>query len=132
MRFTRPIQVQVIGMLAASINRVATNYVYRISSNRAERPRPLFPSGPYSTRPLYGAGLYFFLGPIRLGLYTGLTSIYARSSCSDFRRVLFYAVYSSKLESDIVALSLEHIMEASVAVRPGLVLNSVVIAGTRG
>ena len=45
----------------------------------------------------------------------------------------FYAVYSSKLDSDIVALfSLKHIMEASVAVRPGLVLNSVVIVGTRG
>ena len=57
-------------------------------------------------------------------------SIYARSSCSGFGRVLFYA--SSKLESDIVALSVEHIMEASVAARPGLVLNSVVIAGTRG
>ena len=81
---------------------------------------------------LRGLGLYLLLGPIRLGLYTGPASIYARSSCSGFRRVLFYAVYSSKLESDIVALSLEHIMEASVAVRPGLVLNSVVIAGTCG
>ena len=44
-------------------------------------------------------------------------------------RPLFRHVYSSC--SDIVALSLEYIMEASVAVRPGLVMNSVVIAGTR-
>ena len=76
----------------------------------------IFPSGPYSTRPLNKAVLY--MGP---------ASIYACSSYSGFRRVLFYAVYSSKLERDIVALSLEHIMEASIAVRPGLVLNSVVI-----
>ena len=52
------------------------------------------------------------------------------NSCSGFR-VLFYVVYSSKLESDIVALSLEHIMEASVAEGPGLILNSVVITVTR-
>ena len=74
-----------------------------------------------STRPLNDASFY-----------TGPASINARSSSRGFRRVLFYAVYSSKLESDIVALSLEHIMGASVAVRPGLVLNSVVIAGTCG
>ena len=36
------------------------------------------------------------------------------------------------LKSDIVVLFLEHILVASVAARPGLVLNSVVIAGTRG
>ena len=74
-----------------------------------------------STRPLNDIG--FYMGP---------ASIYARSSSRGFRRVLFYAVYSSKLESNIVALSLEHIMGASVSARPGLVLNSVVIAGTRG
>ena len=39
------------------------------------------------------------------GLFMGPTSIYARSSRSGFLRVLFCAVYSSKLESDIVALS---------------------------
>ena len=50
-------------------------------------------------------------------------------ACVEF---FFYAVYSSKLDSDIVVLSVEHIMEASVAVRPGLVLNSVVIVCTRG
>ena len=60
-------------------------------------------------------------------LYLG-TYIY--SSCSGFCRVVFYAVYSSKFESDIIALSLEHIMEANVAARPDLVLNSVVIVDT--
>ena len=60
-------------------------------------PVSLFPSRPYSTRPVNEAGFY-----------TGPASIYAHSSCSSFCRVLFYAVYSSKLESDIVALSLEH------------------------
>ena len=45
----------------------------------------------------------------------------------------FCAVYSSKLESDIVAISLEHIMEASVAVRPGLVYTELCsYCGTRG
>ena len=39
---------------------------------------------------------------------------------------------AQSLKSNMVALSLEHIMEASVAARPGLVLNSVVIAGTLG
>ena len=34
---------------------------------------------------------------------------HVRSSCSGFHRVIFHAVYSSKLESNIVALSLEHI-----------------------
>ena len=80
------------------------------------RSGPLFPSGPIN----------------EAGLYTGPVSIYVRSSRSGFRRVLFLAVYSSKLESDFVALLLEHIMETSVAVRPGLVLNSVVIASTHG
>ena len=55
----------------------------------------VFPSGPYSTRSLN-----------ETGLYTGPAFIYAHSSCSGFRRVLFCTVYSSKLESDIVALSL--------------------------
>ena len=36
----------------------------------------------------------------------GPASIYARSSRSGFLRVLFRAVHSSKLESDIVTLSL--------------------------
>ena len=42
------------------------------------------------------------------GFYTGPASIYAHRSCSSFCRVIFCAFYSSKLESDIVALSLEH------------------------
>ena len=58
-------------------------------------PGFLFPSWPFSTRPLNEAGLY--MKP---------TSIYAHSSRSGFLRVLFCAVYSSKLESDFVALSL--------------------------
>ena len=37
-----------------------------------------------------------------------------------------------KFESDIIVLSLEHIMKTSVATRPGLVLNSVVFVATRG
>ena len=40
-------------------------------------------------------------------LYTGPPSTYARNSYSDFLRVLFHTVLSSKLESNLVALSLE-------------------------
>ena len=52
-----------------------------------------------------GPGLYFLPGPFRPGFYTGSVSIYALSSRSDFLWVLFRTVHSSKLKSDIVALS---------------------------
>ena len=54
-------------------------------------------SGPFSSQPLNEASLY-----------TGSASIHARSSHSGFLQVLFCSVYRSKLESNIVALSLGH------------------------
>ena len=59
------------------------------------------------------SGVYFLLGPStrplnEAGLYMGPASIYTCSSRSGFLRVLFCTVYSSKLESDIVALSFGH------------------------
>ena len=87
-----PPWTNIIIELDASMYPYSTLFAYRISS---ERPRPLFPSGPFSTRLLNDAGLH--MGP---------ASIYARSSQNSFLRILFRTVHSSKLENDIVALSL--------------------------
>ena len=70
-------------------------YIYCIYLNRG--PALLFPSGPFSTHPLN-----------KVSFYTRLASIYERSSRSGFLRVLFCAVYSSKIVSNVVALSLGH------------------------
>ena len=84
---------------------------YRVSSNR-------------------GPGLYFLLGPFstwllnKAGFYTGPASIYAHRTCSGFLRVLFCAVCSSKLESDIVLLSLGRIMKTICETRTSTELSS--------
>ena len=91
----------------------------------------------YRISPNGGTGLYFLPGPFstrplnEAGLYTGPASIYACSFCSSFLRVLFCAMYSSMLESDIVHFRL-NIMETSVAVRPGFELNFPVVTCTHG
>ena len=57
----------------------------------------------------------------------GLASIYAAALAAASVEFFFCTVYSSKLESNTIVLLLEDRVEVSVAVRPGLVLNTVVM-----